>query len=173
MRFHKHIDSDDMYARLLAASQKNNSGFNVYTHETMPARFHFSGNERIAPIYVVPHVGWAVSNHAEFYGQMKGNFHPVGNHGYDNQDPSMHAIFVAHGPFANELKKSALLKRAGEQLSTEEGVTVIPAFDNTEIYSQYRSSSLTLACLSSTHVRRRRARQDQANVLLCAAQTSR
>lgn len=69
---------------------------------------------------------------------MKGNFHPIGNHGYDNQHPDMHAIFVAHGPFADQLKSSPLLKRAGEQKSNETGVTVIPGFDNTEVYSEYR-----------------------------------
>ncbi len=67
---------------------------------------------------------------------MKGKFHPIGNHGYDNEHEDMHAIFVAHGPFANQLKQSPVLKRAGEQKSNQTGVTVIPGFDNTEVYSQ-------------------------------------
>ncbi|KAF9507182.1 hypothetical protein BS47DRAFT_1366794 [Hydnum rufescens UP504] len=53
----------------------------VYTAETMPERYHLSArnNERIAPIYI--------------------------NHGYDNDEPSMHAAFVADGPFTTLLKR--------------------------------------------------------------------
>jgi Type I phosphodiesterase / nucleotide pyrophosphatase len=39
--------------------------FKVYTRETMPERYHFSHNERIAPIYICPELGWIVSNHHE------------------------------------------------------------------------------------------------------------
>jgi len=67
LRFKPHIDQEGMYQRLLNASANSKGGFNVYTHQTMPERYHFSNHERIAPVYVVPHVGWAVTNHHEFY----------------------------------------------------------------------------------------------------------
>lgn len=93
-----------MLSRLQNASEQANGGFHVYTHATMPERWHFGGHEvrllpilgrtatarretdsrgeqRIAPIYVVPHVGWAVSNRHDFHVTMKGDYHPKGNHG--------------------------------------------------------------------------------------------
>lgn len=39
--------------------------FDVYTLETMPERYHFSNNERIAPVYVVPRMGYALTTRAE------------------------------------------------------------------------------------------------------------
>lgn len=66
LRFQEHVDQDEMLHRLINASASSKGGFSVYTHETMPERYHFSHHERIAPIYVVPHVGWAVTNHYEF-----------------------------------------------------------------------------------------------------------
>ena len=56
-----------------------------------------------------------------------------GNHGYDPADPTMHAIFVAHGPFASTLK-AGLRKRADFEKRAD-GVTVIPGFANLEIYN--------------------------------------
>lgn len=48
-----------------AASARNPEKFNVYTHDTMPERYHFSHNQRIAPIYVVPRIGYVLTTHAE------------------------------------------------------------------------------------------------------------
>lgn len=50
------------YLKLDEASLAEDSGFDVYTHETMPSRYHFSQNTRIAPIYVVPHEGYALTD---------------------------------------------------------------------------------------------------------------
>ena len=49
----------------LAASARNPEKFNVYTHDTMPERYHFSHNERIAPIYIIPRIGYVLTTHAE------------------------------------------------------------------------------------------------------------
>jgi hypothetical protein len=47
---------------ILTEAATNSSGkFDVYTHETMPERYHFSNNERIAPIYIVPRIGYALT----------------------------------------------------------------------------------------------------------------
>jgi hypothetical protein len=48
-----------------AISHQPDSPFEVYTRDTMPERYHFSNNERIAPIYICPRLGWIVSNHHE------------------------------------------------------------------------------------------------------------
>lgn len=55
---------------------------------------------------------------------------PKGNHGYDNADPSMHAIFVAHGPFAEQLKSQ---NRKRQEVA--QAITVIDGFPNLEIYN--------------------------------------
>ncbi|KAM0790620.1 hypothetical protein ACM66B_004483 [Microbotryomycetes sp. NB124-2] len=124
LRFKDHIDSDEMLAKLLNASSQPNSGFQVFTHDTMPEQWHFSGNPRIAPIYVVPNLGWAISDRHDFHVKMNGQYVPLGNHGYDPEEPDMHAIFVAHGPFAERLKQG----RHGNVTA------VIPGFKNLELY---------------------------------------
>jgi predicted AlkP superfamily pyrophosphatase or phosphodiesterase len=90
-----------MYEQLLAESEKS-SGFDVYTLDTMPERYHFTNNARIAPLWIVPWTGWAVVERKNFdiaEAQTIGKaFHPIGLHGYDYEHPLMRAIFVARGP---------------------------------------------------------------------------
>ena len=50
---------------LLKAAEQNQEKFAVFTPETMPERYHFSSSYRIAPIYVVPKIGYALTTHAE------------------------------------------------------------------------------------------------------------
>ncbi|GAA98799.1 uncharacterized protein L969DRAFT_76526 [Mixia osmundae IAM 14324] len=124
------VDTDDMLKTLREAAKKSDGGFAVYTHQDMPERWHFSGNPRIAPIYVVPETGWVITDKNEFYVDMNGDYHPKGNHGYDPDDEPMHAIFVAHGPMAEHIKtKRRRTKRADQAL------TVIEPFHNLEIYN--------------------------------------
>ena len=47
------------------AAEASNGKFDVFTHSTMPERYHFAHNERIAPIYIVPRLGYALTNHIE------------------------------------------------------------------------------------------------------------
>ena len=59
-------ENTDKYLRVLRnASSASGGKFDVYTHETMPARWHFTQNQRIAPIYVVPRIGYALTNREE------------------------------------------------------------------------------------------------------------
>ncbi|KAK4056973.1 hypothetical protein OIO90_001873 [Microbotryomycetes sp. JL221] len=126
LRFKSSIDSDLMLAKLENASSQPGSGFRVFTDDTMPQQWHFTGNDRIAPIYVVPDLGWAISNRHEFDVKMKGQYVPLGNHGYDPAESDMHAIFVAHGPFATRVK---------QKQGTIEDAVVLPGFHNLEIYN--------------------------------------
>lgn len=67
----------------------------------MPQRWHFTGGRRIAPIYVVPDIGWAVTDRVslcynfplirsfilislqhEHEVLFQGDYQPRGNHGY-------------------------------------------------------------------------------------------
>ncbi|KEQ77845.1 Phosphodiest-domain-containing protein [Aureobasidium namibiae CBS 147.97] len=95
-------DIEPLYNKLKqeAASM---SGFDVYLRDRdMPERYHFSQNDRIAPLWVIPWTGWAIVVKEEFNveeakksGQV---YHPRGVHGYDHEHPLMRAIFVARGP---------------------------------------------------------------------------
>ncbi|PHH74785.1 hypothetical protein CDD82_4762 [Ophiocordyceps australis] len=82
---------------------KDNANFDVYLRDQdMPPRYHFSNNERIAPLWIVPKTGWAIVTKEEFdvaQGNKQGLvYHPRGLHGYDDEHPLMRAIFIARGP---------------------------------------------------------------------------
>nr|XP_031857489.1 uncharacterized protein CI109_007108 [Kwoniella shandongensis]KAA5524561.1 hypothetical protein CI109_007108 [Kwoniella shandongensis] len=104
LRFKEGVDEDKYLRMLLDAAEQSNGTFAVYTHDTMPDRWHFSHGHRIAPIYIVPYLGWAISDHHEHEVIHEGDYRPKGNHGYDNIFPEMQAVFFAHGPFAKSLK---------------------------------------------------------------------
>lgn len=81
----------------------DNPNLDVYLRDgDMPERYHFSKNERIAPLWIVPKTGWAIVTKDEFdveKGKKEGNvYHPRGLHGYDHEHPLMRAIFIARGP---------------------------------------------------------------------------
>lgn len=82
---------------------KDNPNVEVYLRdENMPERYHFSKNERIAPLWIIPKAGWAIVDKSEFdieQGKKNGDvYHPRGLHGYDHEHPLMRAIFIARGP---------------------------------------------------------------------------
>ncbi|KAI1295738.1 alkaline-phosphatase-like protein [Xylaria venustula] len=82
---------------------KDNPNFEVYLKDKdMPERYHFSNNDRIAPLWIIPKTGWAIVEKGEFdIQEAKANniaYHPRGLHGYDHEHPLMRAIFVARGP---------------------------------------------------------------------------
>jgi predicted AlkP superfamily pyrophosphatase or phosphodiesterase len=71
----------------------------VFTRETLPARLHYSNNERIAPIVGIPDDGWMVTTRARVAQRREEGRPPVrGAHGYVPADRTMHALFVAAGP---------------------------------------------------------------------------
>ncbi|KAI0769919.1 Phosphodiest-domain-containing protein [Fomes fomentarius] len=98
-RFDTEENSEKYLNVLLNASALSGGKFEVFTHKTMPERWHFVSNERIAPIYVVPKIGYALTDRIE-----NGSGMNKGSHGYDNSYKEMHAMFVAHGPFSSVVK---------------------------------------------------------------------
>lgn len=112
--------------------------FNVYTHETMPSRYHFSNNSRIAPIYIVPKLGYALTKTRRTGLTFVKGVRPscpknstliiLQNHGYDNELPEMQAIFVADGPF------SVKVKALNKKMDAREPA-LIDNFPNVEIKS--------------------------------------
>ncbi|RPD62707.1 Phosphodiest-domain-containing protein [Lentinus tigrinus ALCF2SS1-7] len=154
-RFDTEENTEKYYNVLLNASALSDGKFDVFTHATMPERWHFVNNQRIAPIYVVPRIGYALTNRIE-----NGSGMNKGSHGYDNEYKEMHAMFVAHGPFssvvkaieADRIKAQANSKNPvrrfldpllGRDLarpnkgwhSTSEDTYVMETFDNVEIYN--------------------------------------
>jgi predicted AlkP superfamily pyrophosphatase or phosphodiesterase len=79
----------------------------------VPRKFHYGHNERIPAIVCVTDDGWMVSTVAT---ESKRSHPLLGEHGYDNNEPKMHALFVAHGP------------------SFKQHLTV-PVFDNINVYT--------------------------------------
>ncbi|KAF2146485.1 uncharacterized protein K452DRAFT_294058 [Aplosporella prunicola CBS 121167] len=87
----------------LKRNTENNPNVEVYLRDwDMPTRYHFSNNDRIAPLWIFPKTGWAIATKEEFDVQesLKNgySYYPKGIHGYDHEHPLMRAIFLAKGP---------------------------------------------------------------------------
>jgi len=114
--------------------------FEVFTRETMPARRHYANNPRIAPIFITPHLGYALTTT-----MLNGTEISVGNHGWDNIYPDLRAVFLTQGPFADRIKTKAAAYASGSTRSEPDlwqstGGTgsdgyVMTNFDNIEIYN--------------------------------------
>ena len=61
----------------------------------IPARLHYGRNPRVPDVICMAEVGWLVETRASLAGR---HFPLLGEHGYDNQDPRMGALFIADGP---------------------------------------------------------------------------
>ncbi|KAL5106787.1 Bis 5'-adenosyl triphosphatase enpp4 [Taenia crassiceps] len=80
---------DALYERL-----KKLPNCDVYKKADIPDNYHFKNNSRIAPIVVLPHIGWMVQTNAS--DPYKDTLN--GMHGYNNSEPDMHPFIVAMGP---------------------------------------------------------------------------
>ncbi|TRM70441.1 alkaline-phosphatase-like protein [Schizophyllum amplum] len=146
IRFKEGTNVTEMLSRLeKAVDAREDGAFDVFTHETMPERWHFSGIDRIAPVYVVPKIGYALTTRQEGEDGMS-----KGNHGYDNRNQQMHAMFVAHGPFTSVVKavhqsreEGGVVSRLARRVlsrpnkgwhSTADDTYVMDSFANVEIY---------------------------------------
>ncbi|KAI5114638.1 hypothetical protein M0805_004157, partial [Coniferiporia weirii] len=142
LRFSSKCNSTYYLDILLKAASENSEKFDVYTTETMPERYHFANNYRIAPIYVVPKIGYALTTREEGDDGLS-----KGNHGYDNREPSMFATFVAHGPFSTNVKdvhnkrssslsmfRSAAKRSSPGWHSIQDSAYVMEGFENVQIY---------------------------------------
>ncbi len=63
--------------------------------ERMPRRFHYRTNPRIPPILCLADLGWEIETKAS---EVRWPADNHGDHGFDPANPSMAAVFVAHGP---------------------------------------------------------------------------
>ena len=79
----------------------------------VPKRLDYGSNPRVPQLLCLADVGWRITT-TDYAASHAGHI-SLGEHGYDNADPRMQALFVAHGPgFRN-------------------GVNV-PAFPNVDVY---------------------------------------
>mgnify|MGYP001606421803 FL=1 len=78
----------------------------------MPPRLHYGSHPRIPALLCLAEDGGTITSHA--YERDGGHF-SRGEHGYDNDDPAMRALFVAHGP---DFRRGL----------------VVPEFDNVDVY---------------------------------------
>ena len=79
----------------------------------VPTRFAYGSNPRVPQLLCLADTGWRVTT-TDSLASHKGKV-SVGEHGYDNADPLMQALFVAHGPAF----------RVGAKM---------PAFPNVDVY---------------------------------------
>lgn len=101
--------ADSVAAKLL----KPHPHMTCWRKADIPARYHYGSNPRIPPLDCLAEDGWQISStralaHRKFPLSL-------GNHGYDNSDPNMRALFIAHGPAF----------RKGE---------TVPSFPNVDVY---------------------------------------
>ncbi len=61
----------------------------------IPARFRYGSNPRVPQLICLADTGWRITTTAQL---ASGRHLSLGEHGYDNADPLMRALFVAHGP---------------------------------------------------------------------------
>jgi predicted AlkP superfamily pyrophosphatase or phosphodiesterase len=98
--------------RVYSALHDRHPALTIYRRDDVPARLHYRGNPRSAPIIGIPRDGWTVTTR-ERLADRKPQF---ATHGYDPRDRPMGALFVAAGP------------------GIRSGV-VVPPFENVDVYN--------------------------------------
>ncbi|CAA22177.1 Nucleotide pyrophosphatase [Schizosaccharomyces pombe] len=112
------LDDEYIYESLVNYSRSSlpsAENWNVYSKKDIPSRWHYSNNERIAPVWMIPDVGWSLVSMLDHSPELE--YEPLGVHGYDNLSPVMRALFIASGSSFKNFK--------GKKLAP---------FQNTEIY---------------------------------------
>ncbi|CAN3363305.1 ectonucleotide pyrophosphatase/phosphodiesterase 1 [Diutina catenulata] len=92
--------ADSIRAKIADKGQQDH--YDVFLKEDIPEQYNYGAKsafaDRIAPLWIFPHVGYSVSTH-ERMAKNGGELKPVGVHGYNNTELLMRAIFMAEGPY--------------------------------------------------------------------------
>lgn len=89
--------------------------------------------------------GWAIGEKTERWFQEGRRYEPRGTHGCDRDHEDMHGIFIAHGPYAQRIKASQNRKMSMLfDLPPSDMITVLPGFDNLELYNLVTKEMLEL-----------------------------
>jgi predicted AlkP superfamily pyrophosphatase or phosphodiesterase len=62
----------------------------------VPERLHYGDNSRVPKLICLANVGWRITTE-DYIAKHQGHI-SIGEHGYDNIEPTMQALFIAHGP---------------------------------------------------------------------------
>lgn len=93
---------DEVYSSLKA----NENHYKVYKRKDIPDRYHLKNHRRVSQLLMVADRGYTISTKS--YVDSRPNYPSGGTHGFDNNDPEMHAIFIGSGPgFKKGLKVKA------------------------------------------------------------------
>ena len=88
---------DGNRARLVATLRRI-PHLEVYDKDSLPARWHYGANPRIPVVVGAMDEGWELVSRRVAEQRQSGARPFKGSHGYDDQAPLMHALFVAEGP---------------------------------------------------------------------------
>ncbi|MEP7043969.1 MAG: ectonucleotide pyrophosphatase/phosphodiesterase [Dokdonella sp.] len=99
-------------AAIEASLLSTHAPMHCWRKSEIPARLHYGTHARVPALLCLADDGWIITSHAQE--AMRKHF-SLGEHGYDNDDPNMRALFVAHGP------------------AFRRGL-VVPEFDNVDVY---------------------------------------
>jgi predicted AlkP superfamily pyrophosphatase or phosphodiesterase len=102
-------------AEVAAAMLKAHPHLTCWEKGEIPARYGYGTNPRVPPIVCLADRGWYFVTASALKKRWKEHPRDGGAHGYDPFDPTMRAVFVAHGP------------------AFKPGV-VLPVFDNVDVY---------------------------------------
>jgi predicted AlkP superfamily pyrophosphatase or phosphodiesterase len=102
-------------AEVAAAMLRPIPHLTCWEKDKIPARYGYGTNRRVPPIVCLAETGWYFATAAAIKRRWAEHPRDGGAHGYDPQDPTMRAVFVARGP------------------AFKPGV-VLPPFDNVDVY---------------------------------------
>lgn len=77
------------------AALANAPHLRAFERSAVPERLYFSNNDRIPDIVLIPDAGWSIALHQPKTGMGSKD---LGDHGYDNSETDMGALFIARGP---------------------------------------------------------------------------
>ena len=72
---------------------------------SIPARYGYGTNPRVPPIVCLADRGWYFATASALKKRLAEHPRDGGAHGYDPFDPTMRAVFVAHGPASGSIQK--------------------------------------------------------------------
>ncbi len=102
-------------AEVRAALLKPIAHLTCWEKAKIPARYGYGTNPRVPPIVCLAETGWYFTTASAIKKRWDEHPRDGGAHGYDPADPTMRAVFVAHGP------------------AFKPGV-ILPLFDNVDVY---------------------------------------
>ena len=117
------------YDKLSKVTGREREGWDLYRREDLPERYRLNSQlvkDRLADVWMIPKLGWSITTGTEMKSFTDGVYGPVGNHGYDNEELEMHAIFVASGPSFKPREKGEGVKK---------GKANMKGFRNVEVHN--------------------------------------